>query len=86
MTYADDLRDLAYYNEDKELYYKVKKYYESLRGKMKDEAIKGNWFIYADSKDVLKSVLATNILNSFARQDGIEITYYRYTNKICFSW
>ena len=86
MTYADELRDLAYYNEDKELYFKVKKYYESLRGKMKDEAINGYLSMWADAKDMAKDFRTFDLVCHFAKLDGIKVEYMDESNEFLFKW
>ena len=86
MTYADELRDLAYYNEDKELYYKVKKYYESLREDMKEEAINGYLSMWADAKDIAEDLRGLTLIKHFAKIDGIKVEYMDESNEFLFKW
>ena len=86
MTYADDLRDLACYNTDKESYFKVRKYYESIRSKMKDEAINGYLSMWADAKDIAEDLRGLTLIKHFAKIDGIKVEYMDESNEFLFKW
>lgn len=75
--FGDELRDIANFNNNLNLYCYVRKFYLKLKPKMHQEAVKGNYYISCMLYDFCpineNGYDALNYLHSLAVADNIEV-------------